>query len=146
MIKKVELKIKADKGVQIPEYKSEGASGFDLCANKDIDTNEGVIFIVPTGLYFEVLEGYEVQIRSRSSLASHGVCVANSPGTIDSDYRGEIQVILINLLQSAFTIKKGDRIAQGVLAPVVQADFVVVDKLSDTVRGEGGLGSTGIKS
>lgn len=144
MIEKVELKIKTEKGVFIPEYKSEGASGFDICSNQVINTKDLSVFIVNTGLYFEIPEGYEVQIRSRSGLASKGVCVANSPGTIDSDYRGEIKVILTNYFSSVFTIHIGDRIAQGVLVPVVQADFVTVDELSDTVRGEKGFGSTGV--
>ena len=101
--------------------------------------------MVPTGLFFEIPEGYEVQIRPRSGLAAkNGVTVLNTPGTIDSDYRGEIKVILINLGAADFTINSGDRIAQMVVAPVTQAAFSITDSLSETERGAGGFGSTGI--
>ena len=101
--------------------------------------------MVPTGLFFEIPEGYEVQIRPRSGLAAnYGVTILNTPGTIDSDYRGEIKVILINLGAVDFTVNSGDRIAQMVIAPVTQADFKLADNLSETERGAGGFGSTGI--
>lgn len=101
--------------------------------------------MVPTGLFFEIPQGYEVQVRPRSGLAvKNGVTCLNTPGTIDSDYRGEIKVILINLGQKPFTVKNGDRIAQIVVSPVEQASFCKVDVLSSTERGEGGFGSTGV--
>ena len=100
--------------------------------------------MVPTGLFFEIPEGYEVQVRPRSGLAAKsGITVLNTPGTIDSDYRGEIKVILINLGTSDFTVNSGDRIAQMIIAPVIQASFEITDSLSQTERGEGGFGSTG---
>ena len=100
--------------------------------------------MVPTGLFFEIPEGYEVQVRPRSGLAAkNGVTVLNTPGTIDSDYRGEIKVILINLGTEDFTINNGDRIAQMIIAPVIQASFIKVESLSETERGSGGFGSTG---
>ena len=101
--------------------------------------------MIGTGLFFEIPEGYEVQIRPRSGLAAkNGVTVLNTPGTIDSDYRGEIKVILINLGEKDFVINSGDRIAQMVIAPVTQASFEITDSLSDTERGAGGFGSTGV--
>jgi dUTP pyrophosphatase len=103
--------------------------------------------MVPTGLFFEIPEGYEVQVRPRSGLAAkNGVTVLNTPGTIDSDYRGEIKVILINLGQSDFTINSGDRIAQMIIAPVIQASFTITESLSETERGAGGFGSTGLSA
>ena len=101
--------------------------------------------MVPTGLFFEIPQGYEVQIRPRSGLAAkNGVTVLNTPGTIDSDYRGEINVILINLGDKPFTVNSGDRIAQMLVAPVIQADFSIVSSLEETERGAGGFGSTGV--
>ena len=103
--------------------------------------------MIPTGLFFEIPEGYEIQIRPRSGLAAkNGVTVLNTPGTIDSDYRGEIKIILINLGDEDFVINSGDRIAQMIVAPVTQADFSIVENLSETERGTGGFGSTGVKS
>ena len=141
------IKCVASKGATIPEYKTKGAAGADLCAllNDPLTIPSGKFAMVPTGLFFEIPEGYEVQVRPRSGLAAkNGVTVLNTPGTIDSDYRGEIKVILINLGQSDFTINCGDRIAQMVVAPVTQASFSVTDSLSETERGSGGFGSTGI--
>ena len=107
----------------------------------------GKTAIVPTGLFFEIPNGYEIQIRPRSGLAAkNGVTVLNTPGTIDSDYRGEIKIILINLGDEDFVINSGDRIAQMIVAPVTQADFSIVENLSETERGTGGFGSTGVKS
>ena len=103
--------------------------------------------MVPTGLFFEIPEGYEVQVRPRSGLAAkNGVTVLNTPGTIDSDYRGEIKVILINLGTADFTVNSGDRIAQMIIAPVIQASFTLTDSLSQTERGSGGFGSTGLSA
>ncbi len=139
------LKIKKlNSDAQIPSYQSEEAAGFDLHSTVDTVLKKGERKLIGTGLAFEIEKGYEVQIRPRSGLAyKHGITVLNTPGTIDSDYRGEIKVLLINLGESDFEIKKGERIAQAVVAPVVQALFEEVDELGDTKRGEGGFGSTG---
>lgn len=145
----VNIKCVASKGAIIPEYKTSGAAGADLYAllNAPLTIPAGSSAMVPTGLFFEIPEGYEVQVRPRSGLAAkNGVTVLNTPGTIDSDYRGEIKVILINLGTEAFTINSGDRIAQMVIAPVIQAGFTITDSLSETERGAGGFGSTGIKA
>ena len=143
----VNVKVVASKGAVIPEYKTAGAAGADLCALLDspLTIPAGKFAMVPTGLFFEIPEGYEVQVRPRSGLAAkNGVTVLNTPGTIDSDYRGEIKVILINLGTSDFTINSGDRIAQMIVAPVTQAQFEITKSLSETERGAGGFGSTGV--
>lgn len=143
----VNIKCVASKGAVIPEYKTSGAAGADLCALLDapLTIPAGSYAMVPTGLFFEIPEGYEVQVRPRSGLAAkYGVTVLNTPGTIDSDYRGEIKIILINLGGSDFTINSGDRIAQMVIAPVTQASFSLTQSLSETERGTGGFGSTGL--
>ncbi|BDC93766.1 dUTP diphosphatase [Treponema bryantii] len=143
----INIKCVASKGAVIPEYKTAGAAGADLCAllNESLTIPAGKFAMVPTGLFFEIPEGYEVQVRPRSGLAAkNGVTVLNTPGTIDSDYRGEIKVILINLGDADFTINSGDRIAQMIVAPVTQATFSITDSLSETERGVGGFGSTGI--
>ena len=128
----------------IPAYQTELAAGFDLHSVEDYVLKRGKRQLIKTGLAFEIEPGYEVQIRPRSGLAyKHGITVLNTPGTIDADYRGEIMVLLINLGEEDFEIKKGERIAQAVIAPVIQAQFVEVDELSDTKRGKGGFGSTG---
>ncbi len=145
----VNIKCVASKGAVIPEYKTKGAAGADLCALLDapLTIPAGKFAMVPTGLFFEIPEGYEVQVRPRSGLAAkNGITVLNTPGTIDSDYRGEIKVILINLGSSDFTINSGDRIAQMIIAPVIQASFSIVENLSQTERGSGGFGSTGVAS
>lgn len=134
------------KGAVIPQYKTVGAAGADICAfvNEKIVLKPGKRVLVSTGLYFAIPEGFEVQIRPRSGLAAkNGVTVLNTPGTIDSDYRGEIKVILINLGEEDFEISNGDRIAQMVVSPVTVCDFDVVDSLDETDRGTGGFGSTG---
>ena len=131
----------------LPKYQTLGASGLDLHANIDapITLNKNDIVLVPTGLYIEIPDGYEAQIRSRSSLAlKHGIFCLNSPATIDSDYRGELKIILASLTDKPFTINAGDRIAQMVFAKVEKAEFEEVGELSDSVRGEGGFGSTNI--
>ena len=143
----VNVKVMASKGAVIPEYKTAGAAGADLCALLDspLTIPAGRSAMVPTGLFFEIPEGYEIQVRPRSGLAAkNGVTVLNTPGTIDSDYRGEIKVILINLGAQDFTINSGDRIAQMVIAPVIQAAFTLSESLSETARGSGGFGSTGL--
>jgi dUTP pyrophosphatase len=131
----------------LPAYESPGAAGMDIAAaiTADIVIAPGARHAVPSGLAIAVPAGHEAQIRPRSGLAlRHGVTVANAPGTIDSDYRGEVKVILINLGEAPFTITRGMRIAQMVAAPVIQASLDLVDTLDATDRGEGGFGSTGI--
>ena len=143
----IKIKCIKEEGATIPLYKTAGAAGADLCAkiSQPLTIKAGKVAMVPTGLYFEIPEGYEVQVRPRSGLAAkNGVTVLNTPGTIDSDYRGEIKVILVNLSDTDFVINNGDRIAQMVVAPVTQAEFIVSDKLSETERGTGGFGSTGV--
>ena len=129
-----------------PEYGSIGASGLDLKAGIDsqivIKRNE--FFVVPTGIIIEIPQGYEAQVRPRSGLAAkNGISVLNTPGTIDSDYRGEIKIILYNHGKEKFIVKNSDRIAQMVLMPVLKFDFEEVSELSNTIRGSGGFGSTG---
>lgn len=145
----VNIKCVASKGAIIPEYKTAGAAGADLCAMLEapLTIPAGRSAMVSTGLFFEIPKGYEVQVRPRSGLAAkNGVTVLNTPGTIDSDYRGEIKVILINLGTDDFTINNGDRIAQMIIAPVIQASFTITDSLSETERGSGGFGSTGLSA
>ena len=131
-------------GIEPPHYASTGAAGMDLRANIDVDLQPMDRKMVPTGVRLAIPEGYEAQVRPRSGLAArHGVTMVNSPGTIDSDYRGEIQVILINLGQDAVHFSRGERIAQLVVSPVAKARLVFVQSLDETTRGEGGFGSTG---
>lgn len=131
---------------ELPSYQTTGSAGCDVRSAKDVEIAPGERVLVPTGLQMEIPEGFECQIRPRSSLAlRHGIVVFNSPSTIDSDYRGEVGVLLVNTSRSTFTLYKGDRIAQFVFAPVTVAKFKVVDKLGDSERGAGGWGSTGVK-
>ena len=135
-------------GLPLPAYQTNDAAGLDLMAavpeNEPLTLASGQYALVPTGLAIALPPGYEAQVRPRSGLAAkHGVTVLNSPGTIDADYRGEIKVILINHGQTAFVVKRGERIAQMVIAPMVQAALVPVATLSPTDRGAGGFGSTG---
>ncbi len=135
---------KLDKKAIIPEYQTKGAAGFDLCSLIDYKLVIGEMKLIPTGLAVEIPEGTELQIRPRSGLAkNHRITLMNSPGTLDSDYRGPIGIMLINHGQQQFEIKAGDRIAQGILGPVYQAVFNEVEELSETNRGSGGYGSTG---
>ncbi|WP_225205515.1 dUTP diphosphatase [Novosphingobium huizhouense] len=128
----------------LPAYATEGAAGMDVVAAEDVDLAPGARHAVATGLAVAIPHGYEIQVRPRSGLAlKHGVTVANAPGTIDSDYRGELKAILINLGSEPFAIRRGDRIAQLVLAPVTRAGWVEASELDDTARGAGGFGSTG---
>ena len=138
----------ADQSIGLPCYETAGAAGADLCANfadgQSVVLEAGARALIPTGLRMAISTGFEVQIRPRSGLAlKHGIALVNSPGTIDSDYRGAVGVIMINLGDDTFEITHGMRVAQMVVAPVVQAEFDVVDMLDDTVRGAGGFGSTG---
>jgi dUTP pyrophosphatase len=141
----------ADPALPLPSYETPGAAGADIRANLPVTQRESGFTlapmqraIVPTGLRVEIPEGFEMQIRPRSGLAlKHGITLPNTPGTIDSDYRGPLGVLLINLGADPYVIHHGDRIAQLIVAPVVQARFQLADRLGDTARGEGGFGSTG---
>ena len=143
----VEILIKrTTKKIKLPVYKTTGSAGMDIEANieNDIIINPGEKKLIPTGISVVIPENYEIQIRPRSGLAiNNGISVLNTPGTIDSDYRGEIKVILINLGKEIFKIKNGERIAQIVLTPVVHAKFKEVNELPNSPRGKGGFGSTG---
>lgn len=145
----VDIKYMTKSDAVPPSYKTAGAAGADVCAflEAPVVIESGARAVIPTGLFFEIPEGYEIQVRPRSGLAAkNGVTVLNTPGTIDSDYRGEMKVILINTGSEPFTVNSGDRIAQLVVSPVVQAAFVPSGTLSQTERGEGGFGSTGVKA
>lgn len=138
----------ADPAVALPSYETAGAAGADIRANLpdrgSITLQPGERALVPTGLRVEIPDGYEIQVRPRSGLAlKHGITLPNAPGTIDSDYRGPLGVIVLNAGQEAFEIGHGDRIAQLVVAPVIQARFEMADSLQESQRGSGGFGSTG---
>lgn len=143
----MQIKIKKlHQNARVPAYQSVGSAGFDFCSIEKKVIRAGEWELVKTGLAFELENGYELQVRPRSGLAlKNGISVLNSPGTVDSDYRGEICVILINHSKVDFEIEVGDRIAQGVVAKVEQVGFVEVESLLDTQRGDGGFGSSGIK-
>jgi len=144
---KIQIK-KLSNSVSIPKYETPGASGMDITAyiENNIIINPGEKALIATGFSIAIPKGYEVQIRPRSGLAvKKNITVLNTPGTIDADYRGEIKVILINLGNEKFIIENGDRIAQMVVCPVIQASLEEVEELSDTQRGSGGFGSTGTK-
>lgn len=131
-------------GLELPAYATDGAAGMDVLAAEDVTLQPGARHAVATGLAMAIPHGFEIQVRPRSGLAlKHGISIPNTPGTIDSDYRGELKVIVINHGAEAFDIRRGDRIAQLVLAPVTRAAWLPVDELDETVRGEGGFGSTG---
>ena len=137
---------KLNPAVRLPEYKTSGASGMDLNAfiEKSVSVKSKTSSIIPTGLSVAFQEKYEIQIRPRSGLAAkNNITVLNTPGTIDSDYRGEIKVIIYNHGDSDFIINNGDRIAQMVLSPIIKMDLEEVKNLPKTIRGEGGFGSTG---
>lgn len=133
-------------GLPLPAYATEGAAGMDVVSAEDVTLAPGGRHAVATGFALAIPDGYEIQVRPRSGLAlKHGISLPNTPGTIDSDYRGELKIIMINLGDAPFVIQRGDRIAQLVAAPVQRARFAEVEALSDTARGEGGFGSTGVK-
>ena len=139
---------KTDKEVNTPKYKTDGSSGVDLSAflEKKVVIKPNSSELIPTGLQVAIPEELEIQIRPRSGLAAkENIGVLNSPGTIDSDYRGELKIILFNHGKEDFIINNGDRIAQMVLVPIIKMEFEEVDSLPDTVRGQGGFGSTGKK-
>ncbi len=136
---------KLQKNIILPEYKTDGSSGMDLMANVEqtVKILPGEKKIISTGIMVAIPEQYEIQIRPRSGLAAkNGISVLNTPGTIDSDYRGEIKVILINLGKDIFQINKNDRIAQMIVCPIIKVELKEVESLPETVRGEGGFGST----
>ena len=140
------VKVIKEEGVKLPAYETTGAAGMDVRANitKEIELQPLDRVLIPTGLKFAIPEGYEIQVRPRSGLArKHGLTVLNTPGTIDSDFRGELGIILINLSRETYVIQPEERIAQLVLSPVVQAEFEEVETLDETERGEGGFGHTG---
>jgi dUTP pyrophosphatase len=140
--------VKADhaKDIPLPCYMTDGSSGMDIYAavEEDVLMLAGERALIPTGIYVAVPYGYELQVRPRSGLAiKHGIGILNAPGTIDSDYRGEIKIIMINMGQERFTVKRGDRVAQLVLCPVARANFEKRDELPPTERSDGGFGHTG---
>jgi len=153
MTAKIDIRVQRlphSEGLPLPRYETDGAAGMDLIAalpeGEPLTLTFGERAMVPTGLAIALPQGYEAQVRPRSGLAAkNGVTVLNSPGTVDCDYRGEVKVILINLGQESFTIERGTRIAQMVIAPVTQAELHEVEALDATARGEGGFGSTGMK-
>lgn len=130
--------------LELPHYATAGAAGMDVLSAEDVTLAPGARHAVATGLAVAIPDGYEIQVRPRSGLAlKHGISVPNTPGTIDSDYRGEVKVIMINFGAEPFEIRRGDRIAQLVLAPVTRAAWAEVQELGETARGAGGFGSTG---
>lgn len=146
----MQIKIVNKSPFELPQYETSGAAAFDIKANLGQDVTyeiqPGFALLIPTGLYVELPEGTELQIRSRSGLAfKRYVIVLNAPGTIDSDYRGEIKVILMNIGSTPYIVSHGDRIAQGVISPVIKAQWVPVEELTNTQRGAGGFGSTGYR-
>ena len=142
------IRLANGQGLDLPTYESKGAAGMDLRAAVDADAptilQPGKRALVPTGFVFEIPEGFEGQVRPRSGLAfKHGITCLNTPGTIDSDYRGEVKVILVNLGEEPFEISRGMRIAQMVIAPAIQARIAEIGEATETKRGAGGFGSTG---
>ena len=144
-MKKLGVKVKIlNPNAIVPKYQTEEAAGFDLPSIEEKTIKAGERDVIKTGLAVALPKGYELQVRPRSGLAlKNGITVLNTPGTVDSDYRGELMVILLNTSNEDFAVKKGDRIAQAVIKEILQADFAVVDELDSTERGTGGFGSTG---
>ncbi|THB78935.1 MAG: dUTP diphosphatase [Desulfobulbaceae bacterium] len=135
-------------GLSVPSYETAGSAGLDICAavDGDVELQPGKRVLISTNFAVAIPPGYEIQVRPRSGLAiKHGITLINSPGTIDSDYRGEVKVGLINLGEQAFVIRRGDRIAQMIVSAVTRADFEVVTALDETARGAGGFGHTGLQ-
>ena len=144
----VKVKLKLGKGASAPSYSTSGSSGMDVRARLDSDVvlKSHARTLVPTGIFFEIPEGYEIQVRPRSGLAAkYGISVANAPGTIDADYRGEIKVILVNLSNTPYELKPGERVAQLVVSQFTRVEWEPVEELGETERGAGGFGSTGVK-
>ncbi|WP_427170436.1 dUTP diphosphatase [Fusobacterium nucleatum] len=145
-MKKVEVKVVREQGVELPKYETKGSAGMDVRANikEPITLKSLERILIPTGLKVAIPEGYEIQVRPRSGLAiKHGITMLNTPGTVDSDYRGELKVIVVNLSNETYTIEPNERIGQFVLNKIEQIEFVEVDELDSTERGEGGFGHTG---
>jgi len=145
-MKKVEVKVVREKGVELPKYETKGSAGMDVRANikESITLKSLERILIPTGLKVAIPEGYEIQVRPRSGLAiKHGITMLNTPGTVDSDYRGELKVIVVNLSNEAYTIEPNERIGQFVLNKIEQIEFIEVEELESTERGEGGFGHTG---
>ena len=145
-MEKIKVGITVENNVEIPKYMTEGAAGIDVSANieKEIELKPLERYLVPTGIKLEIPEGFEIQVRPRSGLAfKHGITVLNTPGTIDSDYRGEVKVLLINLSNEIYKIQPNERIGQLILGKVYKLDFDVKVGLSETKRGDGGFGHTG---
>jgi dUTP pyrophosphatase len=143
----IEVKIRLKDGASVPEYQSPGSAGADLCAmlHESLVLRPGKTILVPTGIFLEIPEGYEAQIRPRSGLAlKHGITLLNSPGTIDSDYRGEIKIIMTNFGNEDFVIENGMRIGQMVFARVFRGNFIKAEDLNVTQRNEGGFGHSGV--
>lgn len=141
------MRLPHGEGLDLPVYATAGAAGMDVVSAEDVTLSPGTRHAVATGLAMAIPAGFEIQVRPRSGLAlKHGITVPNTPGTIDSDYRGEVKVILANLGEDNFEVKRGDRIAQLVPAPVQRANFAEVATLDETARGAGGFGSTGVES
>ncbi len=148
-MERIEVFVAKKEGVQLPSYATKSSSGVDLCAfiEEPLTLKPLERLLLPTGISIGIPEGYEAEVRPRSGIAiKHGVTILNTPGTIDADYRGEVKVILINLGTEPFVINNGDRIAQMVFKKVAQVDWNVVEILPETLRGEGGFGSTGINN
>ncbi len=146
-MQKVTIKLRVLPGAKMPEYKSEGSAGADIFAflEKSMRIEPGETVLVPTGIFVELPEGFEAQIRPRSGLAlQHGITLLNTPGTIDSDYRGEIKIIMTNFGKGPYVVENGMRIAQMVITRVWYADFIIVSELKETKRNDGGFGHTGI--
>ncbi len=146
-IKFLRIRPESDKDISLPMYMTPHSAGMDLCAaiDEDITLEHGEIILVPTGFAVAIPEGFEAQIRPRSGLAvKHGIGIINSPGTIDSDYRGEVKIAVINLGKNSYTFHRGDRIAQMVIKKVYQARLEIVEKLDNTERSTGGFGHTGV--
>ncbi|MEW5883806.1 MAG: dUTP diphosphatase [Armatimonadota bacterium] len=142
----VRVQVTVSEEGSLPEYATAGCAGMDLQACEEVVLQPGEIRAVGTGLRIALPEGYEAQVRPRSGLAlKHGISIPNAPGTIDADYRGEVRVILVNLGSEPFPIRRGDRIAQLVVAPVVRVEWECVADLPETARGDGGFGSTGVR-
>jgi dUTP pyrophosphatase len=147
LIKFLRLRPETDADILLPRYMTPKSAGMDICAAIEIDLvlEAGAIGLIPTGFAIAVPEGFEAQIRPRSGLAvKHGIGIINSPGTIDSDYRGEVKIAVINLGEKNYTFRRGDRIAQMVVKRVYQARLKVVEQLDETVRNTGGFGHTGL--
>ena len=145
-MEKIKVGILTENNVSMPQYMTEGAAGLDISANIEIELELKPLerFLVPSGIKLEIPVGFEVQVRPRSGLAyKHGITVLNTPGTIDSDYRGEVKVLLINLSNDSYKIQPGERIAQLVLSKIYHLDLDIKKELSDTERGAGGFGHTG---